>query len=320
MNRRSLFLIVLALLLGILSGCTSAAGDAPEDEVEVTEEAAEDGFPVTAVDGLGNEVTIDAKPMRIVSLTLGTDEVMLDLVGPERLIGVTYLASEEATSNIADHPALAQVENVVEANPEQIISLNPDLVLVGAFTDQAVIEQLTNAGLTVFAVGSFNSVEAMQQNILTLGEVVGETAKAQEMVDEMSERLATVEAVVEGAQTEPPQVLYLSTDGWVAGSATTVDDMIIRAGGVNAAAEAGLADWNQVNEEVIIEMNPDVVIISPFVSDEEFLTKPAFAEVSAVQNERVYALSDATISATSQYIVEGVEDIAEVLYPELFGQ
>ncbi len=311
---RKRFLIPSLLIAALLAtACTTAA--APEETQPPTEEA----FSVTLTDALGSEITLSKKPARIISLTLGTDEILLDLVGPERLTGVSYLAPTPEVSNIADNRALAEVENLVEANPEQIIALEPDLVLIASFTDPAVIEQLKGAGLNVFAVGSFVSIEAMQENILTLGTLVGETEKAQQMVEGMNDRLAAIEAKLSEAEGEPPRVLYLSSDGWVAGSATTVDDIIQRAGGANAAAEAGLNDWNQVSEEAIIEMNPDVVILSPFVTDEEFRTNPAFAELSAVQNGRVYAPSDKVMSATSQYIVLGVEELAQLLHPDLFA-
>jgi len=324
MKRHHLLMLLLVLLALAMSACTPAASEQPAAteqpaEPEGGEEAgAEDAaFPVTVVDGLGTEVTLDAPPTRIVSMTLGTDELLLDLVGPERIAAITYLASDATTSNIAGRPELEQIGATVEPNPspEQIIALEPDLVFVASFTDATVIEQLRSAGLTVFAVGSFNSIEAMQENILTIGELVGEPERAAELVAEMDATLAAVEQAVQGAEGEPPSVLYLSTGGWVAGSATTVDDMINRAGGTNIAAD--LVDWNQISEEALIELNPDVVVLSPYVTDEEFAGNPAFSGMAAVEAGRVFAIHDAYMSATSHYIVRGVEVLAHRLYPDL---
>lgn len=340
-KRHTLFFLLLALLLpGGLSACTPAPGGDNQDNrptaeptseataeptgevtAEVTEapteQASEDSFPVTLTDALGNEVTLAEEPQRIVSLTLGADEILLELVGPERLIGVTYNASDASLSNIADHPALAEVENIVEANPEQLIALQPDLIVIGTFNDPAVIEQLANAGLTLFAINATN-IEEVQASILTLGELIGETEQAQQMVEAMNDRLAAIDERLTQVEGEHPRVLYLSSGGWVAGSQTTVDAIIQRAGGVNIAAQEGLVSWNQVSEETIIELNPDLVILSTYVTDEEFRANPVFADLNAVQNERVYAPSDALLSTTSQYIVLGVEELAKLLYPELF--
>ncbi len=307
MKRYHLIALVMLTLALVLAACAPAT----PTQAPPTEEP----FSASAVDGLGNEVTLNAKPQRIVSMTLGTDEILLDLVGPERLIAVTYLAADATTSNIAERPELAQIPNVIQPNPspEQIIALEPDLVFVATFTDSTMIQQLRDAGLPVFAVGFFSSIEAMQQNILTIGDLVGEPEKAAAMVDEMNARLQAIAEAVAGK--EKPSVLYLASDGWVAGSGTTVDDIIVRAGGVNAAAD--LVDWNQVSEEVIIQMDPDYVILSPYVTDEEFINNPVFANLKAVQQGHVMAISDAYMSATSQYIVRGVEEVARFLYPEL---
>lgn len=305
-------LILLALVLSACAQTPPAAEPAGEPEAE-----AESAFPVTVVDGLGTEVTVESAPQRIVSMTLGTDELLLDLVGPQRLAAVTYLAADATTSNIAGRPELAEIETVVEPNPspEQIIALEPDLVFVASFTEATVIDQLRGAGLPVFAVSFFSSIEAMQDNILAIGELVGEVAGAEAIVAQMDAQLAQVEQALEPAGDDLPGVLYLSTGGWVAGSESTVDDIIRRAGGVNVASD--LIDWQQISEETLIELNPDVVVLSPYVMDEEFTGNPAFQTMAALENGQVFAISDAYMSATSQYIVRGVEVLAHHLHPDL---
>lgn len=324
-------IVPLLLIASLLAACGTggAATEVPAVEqptqdtapepTELATEAAE-AFSVTVTDGLGRAVTLDSRPQRIVSATLGTDEILLDLVGPERLIAVSHLADEAATSNIADHPLLPQIEHVIETgpDPEQIISLEPDLVFVASFTDAAVLKQLDDAGVTYFALGDFTSIEAMQQNILTIGDLVGEPDIAAGLVAEMEAIVTRIYDTVYSIETERPSVLYLSTDGWVAGANTTVDDIVVRAGGVNAAAH--LNGWNQVSAEAIIEINPDVVILSPYVTDEEFKANPAFASLDAVMNGRVYPITDAHMSAVSQYIVLGVVDLAKLLYPDIFPE
>lgn len=302
----TLFMLALALALSACGGQQAS----PEPG------AAGEGFPVTVIDGLGNEFTLEASPVRIVSLTLGTDEILLTLIGPERLIGVTYLATDPTISNAAD--LAAEVENIVEADPESLIALEPDLVVVGIFTDPAVIEQVKDVGIPVFLVGNLDSIDGIRENILTLGHLTGEEERAAEMVAEMDATLDHIAQTLAEADIEPLNVLYLAPDGWVAGSDTTLHDIITHAGGVNAAAEASLESWQQVSEETIIAMNPDVLLVSSFMSVDDVLTTPTFAGLDAIQNERVYQGNDVHLSAVSQYIVLGVQDVASILYPELF--
>ncbi len=313
MSKAKIFGMFLALIL--LAGCGGqAAQPAAPAPTEAATEAAT--FPVTAKDGAGTEVTVAKEPVRIVSLTLGTDETLLELVGPQRLVGVTYLASDKTTSNIADRPELAQIKGKLQDDPEQVIALNPDLVFVGQFTKPDVIDQIRKAGITVFVVGNFTSISAMEQNIQTIGHLVGEDAKARQMTDQMDQKLAEIADKLKGAKGPKPSVLYLAAEGWAAGKATTVDDIITHAGGTNAAAI--LNDWNQISPEKVVELNPDVVILSPYVTDQDFVKNPAYKDLAAIKNNRVAAPTDAHLSATSQYIVLAVEDVARVLYPDLF--
>ena len=76
-------------------------------------------------------------------------------------------------------------------------------------------------------------------------------------------------------------------------------------------------DWSQINEEVVIEMDPDYVILSVWLADEEFIANPVFADLTAIQNGQAVVINDSYMSATSQYIVRGVEELAAVLHPEL---
>jgi cobalamin transport system substrate-binding protein len=299
------------------SGATATAAPTEAATTAPTEAAAQtDTYPVTVKDGTGADFTLDQKPQRIVSLTLGTDEVLLDLVGPERLVAVTYLADDKTTSNIAGRPELAQIKGRYNDDPEQVLSANPDLVVAGSFTKPDVLDQLRKAGLKVYVEGNFTSIEAMKQNVLTLGKLVGEDAKAQAIADDMDKELAEIADKLKSAPAHKPTVLYLASDNWAAGSATTVDDIIIHAGGVNAASM--LNDWNQISPEKVVEINPDVVILSPYVADADFVKNPAYQGLSAIQNHRVAAPSDAHLSATSQYIILAVQDVAKVLYPDLF--
>jgi len=116
----------------------------------------------------------------------------------------------------------------------------------------------------------------------------------------------------------PVSALYLSTDNWIAGCSTTLDDIITRAGGVNAACAAGLTGWNQIDSETLLSIDPDVIVFSAWVDVETWLSDAAGQALTAVQNEQAVRGNDAHLSAVSQYIVDGVEDMAALLYPDLF--
>ena len=279
-------------------------------------------FPRTVIDGLGREVLIEAPPQRIASATLGSDEILLAMIGPERLLGVTYFASDPAISNIA-----GQLEDIphtdLSGNPEHLISLEADLVILAAYSNPAALDQLLDAGVPVFVLVEFNTLDEIRANIRLLGDVTGEEARAAEMIDELDARLEAVRAAV--ADEKPVRVLYYEPGGITYGPGSTVDEIITLAGGVNVAAEADLGPYPLVNAEFVLSTDPDVILLGGWFSGEDdpaavFEANEAFRMLRAVQAGRVIPIVDAHMTNVSQYIVLGVEDVARALYPGAFEE
>src|SRR5579862_769334 len=94
--------LISRLLVGILAisllitGASRAQGQ--------TQTAAD--FPRTVTDGAGNKVTINAKPVHIVSVTLATDEILFSLVDPSRLTAITANSTDPAQSDIVQQANL----------------------------------------------------------------------------------------------------------------------------------------------------------------------------------------------------------------------
>lgn len=277
-------------------------------------------FPRAVVDGLGREVTLDAPPQRIASVTLGSDEILLDLVGPERLLGVSYFADDAQISNISDRlDGIARAD--LSGDPEVLISLDADLVVLASFSNPAALEQLDDAGVPVFVLAEFNSVDEIRANIRLLGQVTGEETRAEQMIADLDARLKTVQNAV--ADQEPVRMFYYEPGGITYGPGSTVDEIIQMAGGVNVVAEAGLEAYPLVDAEFVIDADPDVVLVSGWFTGEDdpvvwFTSDPALGTLRAVQDGRVYAINAAHMTNVSQYIAQGVEDVAHVLYPQAF--
>jgi iron complex transport system substrate-binding protein len=281
-----------------------------------------DSFPRTVIDGLGQEVVIEAPPLRIASVTLGSDEILLDLVGPERLLGVSYFAKDPAVSNITDR--LAGIEySDLSGNPERLISLDADLVVMAKYNDPAALDQLLDADVPVFVLADFNTIDDIRANIRLLGQATGTEARAEAMIKRMETQLAAVQAKV--ADLEPVRVLYYEPGGVTYGPGSTVDEIITLAGGINVIAEAEMGPYPLISAEYVLTTDPDVILLGAWFSEVDdpltwFTGDPVFGTLRAVQNGRVYAISDAHMTNVSQYIVLGVEDVARALYPQVFSE
>jgi len=304
MNKNRILIFLSLLLLAIVPLTAAHEGE----------------WPRTLVDGLGTEVTINEPPQKIVSVTLGSDEVLLPLIGPERFAAVTSFATDPGISNVA--LIAAQVPQSIEAasDTEKIISLEPDIVFVASFTAPEVIQQLRDAGLTVFATGFPIGLEQIRENIRLLGQAVGAETDAEAMIAEMDSQLAEISATI-GTPETPLTALYLTPGNYTSGVDSTISQVISAAGGVDIADE--VTQFAPITDEFIIEQDPDVILLSGWTPwdptfIDTFKNNPAFAGLSAVTNNRVYVASDAHLTTVSQFIVEGVKDTAAYLYPEQY--
>jgi len=281
--------------------------------------AQDSAFPRAITDGGGNPVTIKAKPVRIASVTLSTDEIMLAMVEPSRLIAVTSYALDPVVSNVVKQ-AEPIPNKIPKADPEPIIAMKPDLVLVSTFLDAGVAKQLRDAGLTVFMIGNLGSIKDVKDSILLLGQAVGEEQRAAAIIADMDAKLNAVGDAVKGVK--PLTAMYYGPEGYSDGPGSLVDDVITHAGGINAVTAGGIKEaYPNLNDEFVVKQDPDVILLAGFNSYapgfvENFKNNPNFKTLKAVKNNRVVVANDAHVAAASQYIVEGVVDVAMLLYPD----
>lgn len=342
-------LVALIMIAAIFTSCGNAdiqkqdaaasagqtqAVEATQPEQTPTEDTkAASAFPLTVKDAGGTEVTIAKEPSKIVSLTLGTDEMLLGdaslpgLTDAGRIASVTTFAVDPGVSNVAD--AAKKIPNTfLSKDAEKIIALQPDLIFVDTWADANFIKQLRDAGLTVYTFKTPSNIEEQKGVILEIAHVVGADEKGKAIVDWMDGRLKEVGDRL--AALKPEEKLTLldySEMGSTSGKGTNTDDILTRAGVVNVAAKAGLEGWPQINKENIVEWNPDVILLPSWYYDQKnsldgmkasLKGDKSLAGVKAIAGDRLITVSYPHMSAISQYVVLAVEDMAKAVYPDLF--
>ena len=118
-----------------------------------------------------------------------------------------------------------------------------------------------------------------------------------------------------------PRILMYTTFGSTSGKNTTFDDMVRLINGINVISEAGINKYQDISKEKIIELNPDIIIV-PIAKKYDnvakvsklFFEDPSLKNVKAVKNKKVYFVQYKDISATSQYMIDNIENLAKVVY------
>ena len=282
------------------------------------------GWP-RQVEGLNGIVEIPAKPQRIITASIGHDEMALAIAPASRLVGVGAVSKNVTYSNIA---SLVQDKPEITRDPETIIAQSPDVIVTSPFFSEDGIEALSNVGIPVIQTRLDHDAEARLDNILLFGYILGEEARALEFAQEVRERLNAVLSVT-AAQQDKPRVLSLtsySDNLWVAGANSTEGSVTEAAGGVNAAAEQGVTGNQTTSLEGVIAMNPDVIIIPQPVEfgAEEFrdrlLSEEALQEVPAIRDGRVSVVESKHFTTLSYWNIRGVESLARMLWPDEFSE
>lgn len=275
-----------------------------------------DGFPRTVRDGSGTDVTIKTRPTRIVSQTLGTDEILWAICPHERIAGVSKIGIEPKYSPIADELKAAKITPV--SNAEEILQLQPDLVFVSSFSRAETVESLKLSGAPIFRFANFDSIESIQQNIRLVGQAIGEEANAEKLVAQMSDELAAVKARIP-ASGKPPRVLSFSLLGNTAGAGTSFDSIVQAAGAVNVAAEQGLRGFPKISPEQVVEWQPDFLLTGTEAAKAEeaktrLIEHPVIATTKAARAGHIIVLDSRYLLAVSQYVTRAVSDLADALY------
>jgi iron complex transport system substrate-binding protein len=285
-------------------------------------------YPLTLVDDAGNAVVLAAPPVRIVSQTLATDEILLSLTDKSRIIAVTTFAADNQISNIADQAA--DIPHKLTQNVETIISLRPDLVIVANWSDPAPVKQMRDAGVVVYLMASGVSISSIEEKIEKLALMTDEQENGRQIVTRMEKQLGAVSEKVSRLSPEKrARVMDYATWGSAQGRGSSWDEIVRRAGLVDAVAGLAPDEWGQVplSKEKILQIDPDLLVLPGWVYGDpggapaflsRFTQDPVFHGLAAVRNNKVLMMPERLKSTTSQYIASAVEWLARKAYPELF--
>lgn len=327
MSHRPLALAVLVVSVLLFAGAAPVTGDTTaidgESDRSLTSEmdrsliseldrslSSDDrcSFPVTVTDGHGTEVTVDAEPEAIVVLGPSTAQFMWELDADQRVTGMpinqytAYLdGHDEDRRNVVREDGTVDVERVVD--------LKPDLVLAPDVTDEATVEQLRNADLTVYHAGAAGSIDDVREQTLLYGELLGNCDEAEATVEWMDERLDAIEPIPE---SERPTVFYWMHGDFTAGAGTFQHELIELAGGENVGALIGIEGWAVANSEDIVEIDPQYLLIE---DDVEVPESEAIQSTRAVQNDRIVRVDANEFNQPAPRVVLAVEAMAEQIEP-----
>lgn len=309
----------LTLAAVVASSVLVACNDTEENTSTTTENVDGAAYPLTVTDVIGQEVTIDEQPQRIISMIPSNTEILFELGLDEEIVAVTDI------ENYPEEALTKETIGSMEFDFEKIIALEPDIVFShesAMLVSEAGLEQLRSAGIDVYVVEDADDFEETYETIEEIAQITNTTDKAQEIIEDMKAHVTDIESKLEGV--EPKRVFLENSDVpdiYTAGSNTFLNTMLEMVAAENVAASK--EGWYPISTEEIITQNPDVILVSySYVPD--ILTtlpkRPGFDTIAAVQNNEVVQVDENLISRQGPRLAQGLEELAKAVHPEVFGE
>jgi iron complex transport system substrate-binding protein len=269
----------------------------------------------------GRRLVLPHPPQRIVSVTLATDEILLDLIDPQRIVALSELAPQPG-SLVAER--VDGIEHFVGADVESIIALDPDICFLASYNRKEMRSLLLDSGIPVYVFHCFHTLEHIRENLRAVGQAVGGEEAAESLIAEMDRKINSVGRRIPPREQWPTALVY-DKRRWVAGSQTTQTEIFAHAGLRNAAAERGIEGYANLSEETVLEMDPDyLVVVAPSDGTNHhrdwLLKNPALAPLKAIREERFLVLEEPLLSTVSHHIATAIVRLAHQAYPDQFSE
>lgn len=253
------------------------------------------------------------KPMRIIPHAVGIAEILWAICPRERLVAFNELSTDPDSSFIADK-VRERGTIFTSRQTELVIGYRPDLVFTVFYSGVDFKEKLRQAKIPTFDLGYFGTIESLKEQILLVGEIIGEEGNATSLVRLMDARIRELKAKLP-PRVRPIRVLYYDEGGYVPGISSNFTSICNIIGAVNVGAEQGIKSWSQIDHETLLKWNPDVIIVPGRSRLKEMLmSNRVLSHARAIKSGSVHDVPGLYLRVASQYMLLSADLLAGIIY------
>jgi iron complex transport system substrate-binding protein len=219
------------------------------------------------------------KPQRIVSMNLCTDQLVLALADGHQIAGLTRNAVDPGMSDAA---AAAQGLKLLSNSAEQILAIDPDLVVGMPASGSAALTALPSDRYSLLDLETANRLDQIYRTIDQTAAAVGHPARGTVLIARMEHELGDMPKPGRGRVAA-----YYQRRGYLTGTETLVDEIMARVGLVNLAGKLGKPPLSQLSLEEMVAARPDFLIVeraTTIIDDQgsEMLHHPALSDIPRI--------------------------------------
>ena len=269
-------------------------------------------------DEIGRSVKIPNPVKRIISLAPSVTEILFALGLNEQIAGVT---------NFCDYPEAAlskpRIGGFVNPSIEKIVSLRPDLI-IGTIEGnrRETVQRLNDLGLSVYLVNP-KSFDGVIKTIKNIGEIVGGQDESRRIIRDMETEKENI--IMHTASLPKPKIFFQIDYAPIitVGKGTLANDLIHLAGG-RSISEDELSNYPHYSIETILLKAPEIIIMSSMESKRDYLNLlrmwQHWKSIPAVRMNAIYVIDSNLVDRPTPRIMEGLETLARMIHPEVFGR
>ncbi len=252
--------------------------------------------PETAAD---RDIQPTAK--RIVSLNPCTDAMLVEMAPADQILALSHYSHDPASSSIPHD--VAQRYEVTGGTVEEILALDPDIVIASTFMAPSTVQALRDLDLPLASFGSPTTVEQSIEQIAYAGERVGSEQAARDLIKRIESALAQNKAL---PSQEPISTVLWQPGEIVPGEGTLIHELMRRAGFSSHSEALGLGQADHLSLEMLLAAPPDLLLVA---GNSRGQLHPALGQL---QNTRVETLDPSLLYCGGPTIISAMERLGEI--------
>lgn len=258
-------------------------------------------------DSYNRHIELAKAPERIVSISPAITEVMYLVGAQNKLVGISdFCMYPPETAKIT------KIGGMHNINFEVLLSLHPDVVLIGSMISQKDVDAIEKMGIPVVCIVEEKSMEGMADMMEVIGRITQCEEKASSEASNWRDKIDGIRQENAQDSTTRKKVYYVVGFGdagdFTAPKNTHINEIIELAGCENVGKK--LSTWN-ISREVLFEANPDIVLIRK-EDKEAFCNQYPYTLLPAVKENRVYPIESGWIDIVSPRNIKAVDMIRKI--------
>ncbi len=265
------------------------------------------------VDGSGRAIPL-ADYQRIASGSTIADALLLEFASPERIAAFTQYSqgNELYGHRFAGKPRIDAL-----AEMEQLLELQPDLLIVSVLSSESRLQRLRDAGLNVFVLGEMRGVDSFLTSVRMVATLVGRPDLGEMYAFSFARRLDSIASDLPQAKRKTgAQLTYYGNKIYGSGSGTSYHDVLSAAGLRDVGAEH-YDGWPALSIDQVLQLDPDVIVTRDHMG-QTLCSNDTLAELRACAHGQrgIVELPDALINDPGPMMLLSAELVHRAVYGE----